>query len=245
MDLDFHTYVADAVREMSSRSSVGRTVERAVQMCIETVEHCDMAGASLISDGAIRTLAASDENLREIDELQYGLREGPCFDALRNEEVVTSFDLSNDVRWPSWGPQLSERTGMHSSMSFRLFTTKDSFGVLNMYSASISAFGHEEVLEGHVLAAMTAVSVAASIKEEQLQRALESRTVIGQATGMLMERFGINADAAFSVIRRMSQAHNIKIHTLASDMVETGSLPLDGTPLSRVHAPRARPGPAR
>jgi transcriptional regulator with GAF, ATPase, and Fis domain len=228
VDLDFGAHVAEAVREMSGRDGLEKTVDRAVQMCMESLPHCDMAGVSVIRDGAVETLAATDENLRDVDDLQFVLHEGPCFDALRREEVVTSLDLSDDERWPSWGPQLSARTGMRSSMSFRLFTTHRSLGVLNLYSGKPSAFGHEDVIEGHILAAMTAASVAASLKEAQLQQALESRTVIGQATGMLMERFGLDPEAAFSVIRRLSQTHNIKIHSVATEMVRTGRLPLNG-----------------
>jgi AmiR/NasT family two-component response regulator len=75
-----------------------------------------------------------------------------------------------------------------------------------------------------VLAAHTSVVLAANLKEEQLHRALESRTVIGQATGRLIERFGLDADQAFAVMRRVSQDHNIKIYALAQHLVETGVL---------------------
>lgn len=244
MDLDFHSHVAEAVREMSERSGVGDTLERAVQMCVETIAHCDMAGVSVVTDRSIETLVASDEDLRSIDDLQFRIHEGPCLDALRVDDFVTSGDLAHDTRWPTWGPELAARTGMRSSMSFRLFNTRGSFGVLNMYASRTDAFDHEDVLEGHVLAAMTAASAAASIKEAQLEQAIASRTVIGQATGMVMERFGLDADAAFSVIRRLSQAHNVKIHTLAREMVATGQVPLQ-TPQRDGSAGRALADDAR
>lgn len=225
MDLEFHTRVAEAVRDMAADTSVGHTVERAVAMCVDALPHCDMAGASLVTHGRIDTLAASHEDLREVDALQFHLRQGPCFDALRTHQVVTSLDLAHDRRWPGWGPQLSTRTGMHSSMSFRLFTSAGSLGALNIYAGGVDAFGSEELLAGQVLAAMTAVSVAASAKESQLEQALDSRTVIAQATGMLMERFGLDSETAFSVIRRISQDHNLKVHALAEELVRTGALP--------------------
>jgi AmiR/NasT family two-component response regulator len=78
---------------------------------------------------------------------------------------------------------------------------------------------------GYVVAAHTAVAVANRREVQQLHEALESRTVIGQATGILMERFGLDSDAAFGVLRRLSQTHNIKIHSLAGDLVAHGQLP--------------------
>jgi hypothetical protein len=113
---------------------------------------------------------------------------------------------------------------MHSVLSYRLTTHGDVLGALNMYAAAEAAFDHEDVFEGEVLAAHTSVVLAAALKEEQLTRALESRTVIGQATGRLIERFGLNADQAFAVMRRVSQNHNIKLHALAHHLVETGVL---------------------
>jgi GAF domain-containing protein len=225
VDSEFAHDVSDAVRDLASGDDIETTVEGAVRVCVEIVEHCDMAGVSVIEKSGIRTLSASSETLREVDEIQYRLREGPCFDALRHDETVTANDLSSDPRWPRWGARLAERTGLHSSMSFRLFTASGAFGVLNMYSKRPYGFDAGDVLDGHVVAAMVAVAVAASLKEEQLLHGLHTRTVIGQATGILMERFGLDAEAAFAVMRRLSQTHNVKISALAADLVEHGRLP--------------------
>jgi transcriptional regulator with GAF, ATPase, and Fis domain len=225
VDIDFQQHVTEAVREMARQDGLTGTVDRAVQMCVDSIRHCDMAGASLIEGTTIRTLAASSESLVEVDELQYRLKEGPCYDAVQHDEVVTAGDLATDARWPRWGSQLTARTGLHASMSFRLFTTARVFGVLNLYSAQPYGFDADDVLDGHVVAAMVAAAVAASLKESQLTQALESRTVIGQATGILMERFGLDAETAFSVIRRVSQTHNVKISALAAGLVQGDPLP--------------------
>jgi GAF domain-containing protein len=224
MDVDFNRVLAEAVREMAEERSIVGTLDRVVQTCVDAVEHCDMAGISILEDGEIRTVAASDETLRLIDQLQFELGEGPCFDALRAEERVVANDLDQDERWTTWGPAMVSRVGMRSVLSFRLATRRDALGALTLYAAPAGAFDHEDVSEGEVLAAHTSVVLAASLKEEQLQRALESRTVIGQATGRLMERFGLDADQAFGVMRRVSQDHNIKLHVLARHLAETGVL---------------------
>jgi AmiR/NasT family two-component response regulator len=58
-----------------------------------------------------------------------------------------------------------------------------------------------------------------------MHAALGNRDVIGQAKGILMERHGVTADAAFSVLSRVSQAENLKLAEIARRFVETGKLP--------------------
>jgi GAF domain-containing protein len=225
MDESFNRLVASAVREMAEEPTLAATVDRAVHMCTHAMRGCDMVGISVIEGGQIRTVAASNEILRQIDQWQFELGEGPCYDALRNDETVTSNDLAHDDRWPVYGQRLAQETGIHSSVSYRLFTNGDSLGAMNAYALAPSAFSHQDVAQGQALAAHAAAALASSLKEHQLQQALESRTVIGQATGMLMERFGLDADAAFGALRRISQNRNIKLHALAERLVTTGRIP--------------------
>jgi GAF domain-containing protein len=222
---DFNELVADAVRDMAEEPTLETTVERAVQMCTESVPSCDMAGVSIMENGEIHTVAASNEVLRKVDELQFDLGEGPCFDALHRDEVTWSADLADDARWPLYGPRLIEETGIRSAVSYRLFTTGDSFGALNLYSLRPDAFTDEDVELGDALAAHTAAALASSVRHQHLRRALETRTVIGQATGMLIERYALDASTAFTVLRRISQDQNLKLHEVARLLVDTGDLP--------------------
>jgi GAF domain-containing protein len=224
LDRDFNSSVERAARDLADEHTVEETLDRVIALCVEVIAPCELAGVSIVEDDRVRTLAASDELLRRIDDLQFELKEGPCYDAIRQHDVISSNDLATDDRWPTWGPLVSDKTGVHSSLSFRLFTTHRSLGALNLYSEVPASFGHEDVLEGHVVAAQAAVAVAATLKEAQLRRAVETRTVIGQATGILMERFGLDPDAAFGVMRRLSQTRNVKLYALARDLVETGHL---------------------
>lgn len=224
MNRDFNSSVVRAARELAEEHTVEGALDRVLTLCVEAIEHCEYAGISLVEDGRVRTLAATGDLLRSIDDLQYELKEGPCFDAIRQHDVITANDLATDERWPTWGPLVSDKTGVHASMSFRLFTTNHALGALNVYSTIPGRFGYDDVLEGHVVAAQAAVALATTLKEAQLKRAVETRTVIGQATGMLMERFDLNPDAAFGVLRRISQTHNVKLFALARELVETGEL---------------------
>lgn len=224
MNHDFNSTVARAARDLAEEHTVEGALDRVLALCVDVIEHCEHAGISLVEDGRLRTLAATGDLLRSIDDLQFELKEGPCFDAIRQHDVITANDLATDERWPTWGPLVSDKTGVHASMSFRLFTTNHALGALNFYSTVPAAFGHDDVLEGHVVAAQAAVALATALKEEQLERAVATRTVIGQATGILMERFDLDPDAAFGVMRRISQTHNVKLFALARELVETGEL---------------------
>jgi GAF domain-containing protein len=194
-------------------------------MVTELVASCDYAGISLVHPGGIDTPAASDEQLRQIDEYQYEIGEGPCYDAMRRTDVVTSADLSTDERWPRFGGRISAEMGIHSSMSFRLFTTETNIGALNVYARAKHAFGADDVLEGLVLATHAAVAVAATMEQSQLHTALETRRTIGEATGILRERFGLTSDQAFAVLARTSSHQNLKLHRVAQQLVDTGRLP--------------------
>lgn len=124
---------------------------------------------------------------------------------------------------------MAEQLGIRSSLSFRLFTrTEDSWGALNVYSRQPRAFTHDDVVHGQTISAMAAVVLAKSINDEHLVRALETRTHIGQATGILMERYDLDAERAFEVLRRISSQRNTKLRDLAVEVVTTRRLPDTG-----------------
>ena len=224
MDFDFNRLLADAARELADEPSVGTTLERGVEMCTETVQRCTAAGITLLQGTEVRTLAATDEALVIVDQLQMTLHEGPGHSAAERHEAVIVTDLATDPRWPSWGQRVVSEAGLRSMLGFRLFTSDGSAGMVNLYSREPDAFEAEDVLEGQVLAAHASVALATTLKERQLHEALARRTVIGQATGILIERFGLTPDQAFAVMRRVSQHHNIKVHEIADHLVRTGEL---------------------
>ena len=194
-------------------------------MATELLEHCDLAGISLVHPDGIDTPAASHEALRQVDELQYELNEGPCLDSLRQLDVVSATDLAEDPRWPRWGPHIARELGIHSSMSFRLFTNGDNLGALNLYAQKVDAFGHEDLLDGLILATHAAVALAATLQENHLHTAMETRRMIGEAIGIVRERFGLTSDQAFDALRRVSSQRNVKVNQLARQIVETGTWP--------------------
>lgn len=116
-------------------------------------------------------------------------------------------------------------TGMYSVMSHRLFVTEKNLGALNMYGANKSAFDSDALNEAAALPAAVAVALASAQSDEHLQIAVDARTVTGQATGMLMERFQLSASQAFALMTRLSSQQNVKIRVLSEEIVRTAHMP--------------------
>lgn len=221
----FTTQLADAARAMHGSSSTQETLDKVVSVATELIHGCDLVGISVVRRGGIDTPAASDEQLRRVDELQFELKEGPCFDALRTHETVCSGDLAGDARWPRWGPLVATEVGALSIVSYRLFTTEDTLGALNLYARTVGAFDDDDVTDGYALAAHVAVALAAAESVEHLETAINNRTAIGRAEGILMERFDLTPAQAFAVLRRVSQHRNVRLHLVADELVRTRRTP--------------------
>jgi GAF domain-containing protein len=222
---EFNRQLAEAARSMQVEIGTQATLDQAISNATQIVDGCDLVGISIAHKDGIDTPAGSDEATRRIDELQYALGQGPCFDALREHHTVHSADLARDDRWPEWGPRMAQELGVVSTVSYRLYVTGSTIGVLNLYSRTVDGFDGDDIENGRALAAHVAVAVAGAQDAEHLERALVNRTLIGQAEGILMERFDISPDQAFGVLRRISQGRNIKLNKVAEELVRTRQTP--------------------
>jgi GAF domain-containing protein len=221
--------LAAAARELGS-DDVQHTLTTAVELAVELIAGCDACGVTLVRRAkgikGMETPVSTGDMVVRGDALQYELGEGPCMDAVWQHEVVVSNDLRAETRWPVWAPRVVEELGARSMMCIQLFADEHSLGAMNMYSTTPGAFGRSDEVEGQALAAHVAVALAAAQEIEQLQTALVSRTVIGQAEGILMERFDISATRAFDVLRRVSSLSNTKLSLVARELVETRRVPV-------------------
>lgn len=221
--------VAAAAREMQDEQDPGATMDKAVELGLSIVGGAQEAGISLMyRGGRIDTPAATSDAVRRIDEMQYHFNEGPCLDAIRKHGLSLSDDVRSDGQWPTWGPAAADETGLRSMMCFRLFTHGDKFGAINFYSRQTAAFDEDDRDHGVAIAAHMAIAIAAAQQIGQLQAGIDTRTVIGQATGILMARFDMDADQAFAVLTRLSSHTNRKLRDVAHELVETRRLP-EGT----------------
>lgn len=215
------------------------TYRLAVQIAHDNVDASDGASMSIVRQRkVIETVAATSDLAGAADRLQYDLGEGPCLDEVWEHHTVYSPDLSHDKRWPTWGPRAVEETSAKSVVAFRVFTHEDELGVLNVYSRTADAFDAAAQEEGAAIAAHVAIAIAAAHEIGHLMNGLDSRAVIGQATGMLMGRFHLDPDSAFKVLARYSSTSQVKLREVAAEIVATGVMPhTGGTPRPRVTPP--------
>jgi GAF domain-containing protein len=234
VDHDLGDRFAAVAREFGEQVTEIATLDHAVVVAREIIVGCDHAGVTLVhARRPVETAAATGEIAIRADQLQYELAEGPCLDSVRNHEVTLSPDLLSESRWPRWAPAASAALGIRSILCFQLFTTQSSYGALNLYSERSDAFDGDDQAVGMALAAHVAVALAATRAIESRDLAIARRTTIGQAEGILMERFSLDADQAFSVLRRVSQDTQRKLYEVAADLVRTGELPAESTSTAR------------
>lgn len=220
--------MAAVARELQDQHDPVSTVQSGVALAVQNVGGCDAASVSIVHARRDVSTPASTDDMAVIgDRLQYETGEGPCLSAIWEEETVYVPDLAHDPRWLHWGPRLAERTGVRSSFSVRLFTIKDTLGALNMYATDAAAFSVEDQAEGVTIAAHIAVAVAAAQNIEQYENALDSRTIIAQACGLVMERYNIDSIRAFALLTRLSSTQNVKLRDLAAELILTRRLPPD------------------
>ncbi|MDP9070406.1 MAG: GAF and ANTAR domain-containing protein [Actinomycetota bacterium] len=206
---------ADVARALLGEDDVEATLKKVTTLAVETIDGCDHAGVSLVQGRRISTPAASDDVPGRVDAVQYETDQGPCLDAIREHETFKTDDLAKEDRWPKFSQRAAEETGVASMLSFRLFAEGDTMGALNLYSKQRAAFDDEALAVGSVFATHAAVALAGAQHDEQMQKALQGRDVIGQAKGILMAQQHVSADEAFDILRRASQRMNIKLRELA------------------------------
>ena len=217
--------VSQVARSLQAEPGADRLLQAIVRAAADNVPGADYAGITLVSSrGAVTTPAGTDEVVDRIDALQAETGQGPCLSSAREHKTVRSDDLSVEPRWPEFASRAVE-IGVRSMLCFQLFVKDDSVGALNLYSVEPDVFGDESEDIGLLLAAHSAVALAAAMKEGNLRVALTSRDMIGQAKGILMERHKVGSDAAFQLLIRASQTSNRKLSAVAEMVTSTGQDP--------------------
>jgi hypothetical protein len=192
---------------------------------VATLEGWDAAAATLVEGDRVATFGTADKGINELDQAQYDSGRGPCVDALQGDTQYLD-GTAIPPRWRHFAEAAAD-AGIYSVMSFPMKIGEKTLGALNFYSTERDAMrkGHHE--EGLLFAAQAAVTVAnasafrdRSRQVEQLEDGLQTRTMIGQATGLLMAQEGLTSEEAFQKLVAVSQNANIKLRDIARRYVE-------------------------
>lgn len=187
----------------------------------ELIPGVDIAGILLIGRGGTHeTLASTSDLMVELDNLQMVTGEGPCLHAALNETVVRTDDFRDEPRFPTYAAKVVE-LGLHSALSFKLYTADRTAGALNLFGYEPAPWDTEAETIGTVLAAHAAAAILASREGDQLQSAITTRDRIGQAKGIVMERYKIDDVSAFALLRQLSQDTNTKLIDVAQGVIDT------------------------
>lgn len=204
----------------ASRGSTTQTLETIVEWARNAVDGAEAGLLLRGSKGRLETAAPTSAVVAKAHDLQFDFNEGPCLDALKesNPDRYVVGDTAADTRFLRWGPAAAE-VGVRSAIGVALATTEQRLGSLNVYSSHPHHFDRDDLEAVDVFSRRAARAIAVAREQAGLTVALDTRKLIGQAQGILMERYGINADRAFDYLVRRSQAENIKLRAVAEEVV--------------------------
>jgi hypothetical protein len=218
-----HLRIAEIVQELYGRDDVDSDTviaELAEHAALEIPE-AQYAGVTVTRNGRqIDTPAATHKWPILLDEVQQRHRQGPCLSAAWEEKTIHVRDLETDERFPLYARDALTETPIRSVMSFQMWIAGETMGALNVFAETPNVFDENTKAVGLVFAAHSSVAWNAARRDEQFKKALASRDVIGQAKGMLMERYGVHAIQAFDLLRKLSQDSNTPLIQIAADLVE-------------------------
>jgi len=204
--------------------SLNDTLQTIVNVARETLPGFDEVGISTFDGrGNVETKAATGDLVHTLDRVQYELGEGPCVETLRGNPVVVAPHIRHDQRWPRYVPK-AVKAGLRSQLAVRLYLDDEgTVGGINCYSTSSDDIDPDAQGTADLFAAHAAIAVGHAVERETLNEALESRKVIGQAIGIIMERYGLSEDRAFDFLIRASSTSNIKLRQIAQELVNRGN----------------------
>ncbi|WP_231639179.1 GAF and ANTAR domain-containing protein [Mycobacterium sp. Marseille-P9652] len=189
---------------------------------VRNVAGSQYAGITLAERGrAVVNVAATHRYPKLLDTIQNDCGEGPCLESAWRHCVMHIDDLDADRRWPRYRQFALERTPIRSILSYELFVDGHAMAALNFYAEQPRAFGDDSIHLGGVFAAHTALAWSVMRRQDQFRSALASRDTIGQAKGVIMERFDLDAVEAFDLLTRLSQQSNKKVVDIAQALIES------------------------
>ncbi|WP_067975088.1 GAF and ANTAR domain-containing protein [Nocardiopsis trehalosi] len=217
--------LAEMARGLAEADSVEQTLEGITALAVREIDGAEYAGVMLVrKGGVITTEAATAPVVEQVDAVQHRLGQGPCLSAVWVRDVFSIDDMAEERRWPKFTARV-RKYGIESMLSFQLFTPNDTLGGLNLYASRPHAFDARAHEVGAVLTAHASVALAGARRASHLREGMRTRQRIGEATGILMERYGLSDQQAFLLLSKASQRYNTKLRDLADHLVRTGTLP--------------------
>jgi hypothetical protein len=214
------------------RASVDTTLQQIVCCAVDTVEPAVGAGITRTGQGSVHSAYATSDDVAALDQLQSRLQQGPCVSAAAHAPahgVVYARDLGGRERdvWPAFAPQATA-LGYRSMLSLRLSDHPDWGSSLNFYARERDAFDETARITACLFSLQAATVLHGARHAENLQRPLLTRDLLGQAKGVLIERFHIGDDAAFRMLVSASRDAEITLVDIARGVLDDAQRPRRG-----------------
>ncbi|WP_133977729.1 GAF and ANTAR domain-containing protein [Kribbella voronezhensis] len=230
----FDTFTADGMAtadafarlavELHDSEGVEETIHAVVAFAIQALD-CSHAGVATAGRGRKPEIpAVTDPVVAEIYRSQLTYGNGPMTVCMDERVPILVTDTAADNRWPEWAAQVRD-LGVRSVFDVPLNSAAGTVGVMGLYSNRPDAFSTDDQAIAHILARHATVAIANARHDATMIQAIDARKLVGQAMGILMERFDLDGDRAFEVLRRYSQDNNVKLRDVAQYLVETRQLP--------------------
>lgn len=218
---DLAVRMADLARSIAPPTSLDALLHDVTAIAKELIPGVGEAGVLLVGkNNTFESLGPTSELTHQLDQIQMDLGEGPCLEAALEEVVVRVDDFRDEPRFPRYAAEVI-KLGILSALSFKLYTADRTAGALNLFAFESNLWDPEVETIGTVLAAHAAAALLASREGEQLQSALSTRDRIGQAKGIIMERYKVGDVQAFEMLRQLSQDTNTKLVEVAQQVIDT------------------------
>jgi len=223
-DEDLAHRLAEMARDLQTAPEPLDVMARVVRTAVALVPGAQEGSVSLVRARRRITSQGPTGDLPVLfDRLQEETGQGPCLDAAFERATVRVADLATEDRWPDLASRAAE-AGIHGALCLQLFVDGGDLGALNLLSREPDAFDDDSEQVGLLLASHAAVAVSGALQVEGTTRALANRDLIGQAKGVLMERFKITPQQAFDLLTQVSQNTNRKLVEIAEDLTTSGQL---------------------
>ncbi|MFE5647074.1 GAF and ANTAR domain-containing protein [Rhodococcus sp. NPDC056516] len=210
-----------------------QVLDEVTEAAVKLLDGVDHAGITLVRRAGpghrpdLESTSATGPVPQRFDALQHEYSQGPCFDAIWSHQTVRISDVVEELRWPHLMNAVREETPVRSAMSIQLYTDGQELGALNIYSDTSGGFDADTEELAVNLATHAAIALSSARRGQQFRSALASRDLIGQAKGVIMERFDVDAIAAFHMLRTLSQEMNIPVIELATRVAKRENLVAD------------------
>ena len=168
----------------------------------------------------VDTPAATHPYAVVLDRIQQRHREGPCLESAWDKKTIHIADLELDFRFPKYRRDALVETPIRSIMAFQLFIAGRDDGRAERLLRGAARLQRRVAEVGLIFATHSSVAWNSARRDEQFHQALASRDAIGQAKGMIMERYGMGAIQAFEMLRKLSQDSNVPLARIAQELIE-------------------------